>query len=71
MNKGVQENKKRCFDCKKKIGFLGIECKCGYVFCNSHRLPEEHSCDFDFETVGKEKLKKEMIKVAHGKINDL
>ena len=32
-------DRKRCFDCKKKVGLLGVECKCGFVFCNKHRLP--------------------------------
>ena len=43
-----QTNKKKCFSCSKKLGLLGIECKCGYVYCNGHRLPESHDCDFDF-----------------------
>lgn len=35
----VQKDRKRCFDCNKKIGLLGNECRCGYVFCSFHRLP--------------------------------
>ena len=35
-----QADRKRCFNCKKKVGLLGIECKCGFVYCNTHRLPE-------------------------------
>jgi hypothetical protein len=37
--KREQKDKKRCFDCNKKVGLLGIECKCSYVYCNAHRLP--------------------------------
>ena len=33
----VQENRKRCFNCTKKVGLTGLECKCGYVFCSKHR----------------------------------
>lgn len=56
--KKEQKDKKRCFDCNKKIGLLGIECKCSYIFCNIHRLPEEHKCDFDYKQAGKAQLKK-------------
>jgi len=48
--KKVQKNKKRCFTCNKKVGFTGTECKCGFVFCGTHRYPEAHSCEFDFKT---------------------
>ncbi len=40
---------KRCDfpDCKKKILSLAIDCnKCKHFYCNSHRLPEEHNCEF-------------------------
>ncbi len=40
--KREQLDKKRCFTCNKKTGLLGIECKCTFVFCNGHRLPEAH-----------------------------
>ena len=37
--KKEQTDRKRCFCCRKKVGLLGIECKCGFVYCNGHRLP--------------------------------
>jgi len=52
----VQKNKKRCWTCRKKIGFLGFKCKCEYVFCKKHRIPEEHLCVFDFKREQREKL---------------
>ena len=36
----VQKNKKRCFKCRKKVGLVGIECRCGYVFCGACRYPD-------------------------------
>jgi len=42
-----QKKKNRCYVCKKKVGILGFECRCEFVFCSSHRYPEEHECDFD------------------------
>ncbi|KDO17805.1 hypothetical protein SPRG_16792, partial [Saprolegnia parasitica CBS 223.65] len=38
----VQKNKSRCWDCKKKVGLTGIECRCGYVYCSNHRFADQH-----------------------------
>lgn len=45
--KRVQKNKKRCFECNKKVGFMGIECRCGFIFCGEHRYADKHACEFD------------------------
>jgi len=42
-----QTNRSRCWHCKRKVGIVGIECRCGYVFCGKHRYADEHKCDFD------------------------
>lgn len=45
-----QNNKKRCFhpECRKKVSIIG-ECKCGFIFCSRHRLPENHLCHYDHQ----------------------
>ena len=70
-SKVVQTDKKRCFTCQKKVGLLGIECKCKFVFCNAHRMPEEHSCEFNFKEKGQKDLEKTVIKVEKGKITQI
>ena len=38
-------------ECKKKIRIvdsLSSECKCGNIFCLTHRLPERHDCTYDY-----------------------
>ncbi|XP_059284849.1 putative zinc finger A20 and AN1 domain-containing stress-associated protein 8 [Lycium ferocissimum] len=50
---------KRCIVCKKKVGLIGFSCKCGEIFCRSHRYPEEHACMFDFKSIGRANLVKE------------
>ena len=37
---------------------MGFKCKCEYVFCKNHRLPEDHHCDFDFMTRDRKILEK-------------
>ena len=44
-----QDDKTKCWNCKKKVGLLGVQCRCEYVFCSKHRYPEEHACDFNFD----------------------
>ncbi|CAN8275282.1 unnamed protein product [Cochlearia groenlandica] len=46
----------RCKVCKKKVGLLGFDCRCGQVFCGSHRYPEEHSCLLDYKSSAVNKL---------------
>jgi predicted nucleic acid binding AN1-type Zn finger protein len=48
--------RQKCPLCKKKIKLLGFECKCGYTFCSTHRLPEDHHCTFDHKTFEKKNL---------------
>lgn len=40
----------RCFSCRKKVGILGFECRCGDVFCGGCRMPEDHECTADWTT---------------------
>ncbi|CAM9886317.1 unnamed protein product [Heterosigma akashiwo] len=52
----IQKNRKRCFTCRKKVGLTGIECRCKYVFCGTHRYPDAHDCQFDFKTADRADL---------------
>ena len=51
-----QADKSKCWNCAKKTGLLGYDCKCGFIFCKNHRLPEQHQCTFDFIAHGKKVL---------------
>lgn len=53
-----QADRSKCWCCAKRAGSLGYECRCGFVFCGKHRLPEAHTCDFDFVADGKKVLAK-------------
>ena len=49
----------RCGRCNKKVGLVKrFSCRCGNVYCSSHRHPEEHCCTFDFKSAGRELLAK-------------
>jgi len=54
-----KNERKRCNSCKKRIGLLGFQCRCGDVFCGSHRYPEMHACKIDWKEIDREVLIKE------------
>ena len=52
-----QINKMNCWKCQIRVGYLGFNCNCGYVFCGKHRHFSDHNCDFDYKNYDKQKLK--------------
>lgn len=48
----------RCLTCRKRVGLTGFKCRCGLMFCGSHRYPEQHGCTFDYKTAGKDAIAK-------------
>jgi hypothetical protein len=67
VNKKTTNN--TCQTCKKKIGLLDttLKCKCGGVFCTTHRHFTKHSCDYDYKNGEKIKL----VKIVGDKINKI
>jgi hypothetical protein len=45
--------------CHRKISpaMQGLVCKCKKVFCLNHQLPEQHRCEFDWKSHGRDQLK--------------
>jgi predicted nucleic acid binding AN1-type Zn finger protein len=57
--------------CRKKIPLvlqISNKCKCNNIFCTAHRLPELHMCLYDYKTLGREVLKKNLVDVHPDKI---
>ena len=69
--KPVQANRCRCYSCNKKVGLLGFECRCGYVYCSSHRHAADHTCPFDYAGFDRERLAKANPLVAASKLDKL
>ncbi|KAK8771272.1 uncharacterized protein LOC144116354 isoform X3 [Amblyomma americanum] len=45
---------KRCSWCNKKTGLASTYvCRCGSIFCATHRYAEEHACSHDYKTEGR------------------
>lgn len=61
-----QKNTARCYQCGKKTGLTGFQCKCGYFFCSAHRHAEDHACAFDHKAHGRQILAQQNPKVENG-----
>jgi len=56
-------------DCKKKLLLSDPTCKCVARFCPTHRMPEDHSCSFDYKAAGKALLTSNLVKVDGNKLD--
>lgn len=65
----MQKNKHKCFMCKKKVGLMGFECKCTFVFCAEHRYAEAHKCTHDHMTEQRDKLSRDNPVIKAEKLN--
>lgn len=48
----------RCSTCKKRVGLTGFKCRCGDLFCGSHRYSDKHDCPFDYRTAARDAIAK-------------
>jgi hypothetical protein len=60
----TQTDLEKCWNCNRRIGLLGFDCKCGYKYCGLHRHPEDHSCTYDYKSMQRELLKKTLSSCA-------
>ncbi|KAI9297627.1 hypothetical protein K502DRAFT_287725 [Neoconidiobolus thromboides FSU 785] len=66
LSKPQQIVKNKCYLCRSKLSPLKQvtnKCKCNYIFCDNHRLPENHDCSVDFK-----KTEREIIKERNPKL---
>ncbi|KAJ1946566.1 hypothetical protein FBU59_001996 [Linderina macrospora] len=66
--KRAQANKGRCFKCRSRVPLVKQttnKCRCEHVFCDTHRFPDQHCCEFDFMSRDRKDLEK-----RNPKIND-
>ncbi|XP_022896573.1 zinc finger A20 and AN1 domain-containing stress-associated protein 8-like isoform X1 [Olea europaea var. sylvestris] len=54
----VKQGPKRCSTCKKRVGLMGFNCRCGNLFCAVHRYSDKHECPFDYHAAGQESIAK-------------
>jgi len=59
------DEKKRCEQCKKKLGIMEYVCKCEKRFCISHLQPQEHGCTFNYKAEAKKAILKQLESEPH------
>jgi len=67
----VEKPTNKCNKCSKKVNLLGYKCKCDNTYCKTHRLPEDHDCEYDFKQAGALKLAKDNPVVVASKIQKI
>lgn len=53
-----KEGPNRCATCRKRVGLTGFNCRCGNLFCASHRYSDKHECPFDYRTAARDAIAK-------------
>ena len=51
--------------------FLGVDCRCGGVYCWEHRYSDKHNCEFDYKEMGQEQIRKNNPVVVGEKIQKI
>ncbi|KAL8489651.1 hypothetical protein ACS0TY_025032 [Phlomoides rotata] len=54
----AKEGPNRCTSCSKRVGLMGFKCKCGNLFCSTHRYSDKHDCPFDYRASGQDAIAK-------------
>ncbi|KAL0383586.1 UNVERIFIED_CONTAM: Zinc finger A20 and AN1 domain-containing stress-associated protein 8 [Sesamum calycinum] len=54
----VKEGPNRCTTCRKRVGLTGFSCRCGNLFCSTHRYSDKHDCPFDYRAAGRDAISK-------------
>lgn len=63
--------KNRCSTCKKKVGLTGFPCRCGGLFCSTHRYSDKHECNFNYKEMAQEHIRKHNPVVVASKIQKI
>jgi hypothetical protein len=77
--------RKRCSECKTKVGLLGFTCRCKdtdnkcMLFCSVCKIPKQttneftggHVCTFDYRSYGRELFEKNNPIIQNSKIETI
>ena len=59
---------KRCGSCSKRLGLVQFACKCGGIYCSTHRGDTLHNCSYDYKSENTKVLSTTMVKLTSKKI---
>lgn len=61
----------RCQSCLKRVGLSGFKCRCGNIYCSSHRHSDQHHCSFDYKAAARVAISKANPVVKADKIQKI
>ncbi|XP_035706429.1 uncharacterized protein LOC110845789 isoform X2 [Folsomia candida] len=71
----IQKKKKdivRCAECRKRIGVAcRYQCRCGKLFCSTHRYAETHNCSYDYKSEGRRQLQEANPLIVANKVDKI
>lgn len=50
-------DKRKCKVCKERLPLTAFACRCGDLFCTTHRPPEEHGCTYNYRSAQEAQLR--------------
>jgi len=62
----IQKDLSRCWTCNKGVGFIGIKCRCDYIFCVVHQ--SQHGCTFNYKAEHAKEISKNNPVVRGSKV---
>ena len=54
-------------NCKRKLPLTVTTCRCNLQFCDIHRMPEEHTCVYDYKGEGRKEMEKMLSSIVFTK----
>lgn len=66
-----QQTVSRCLACRKRVGLLGFKCRCGDLFCATHRYSDKHGCSYDYRAAGRAAIAEQNPIVKASKIEKI
>ena len=54
-------------NCKRKLHLTAMTCRCNLQFCDIHRMPEDHSCSYDYRSEGRKAMEKHLSSIVFTK----
>lgn len=69
--KSQKKKKLRCPVCRTNVGIINFQCRCGGLFCGTHRYANEHNCQFDYKEHGAEEIRKNNPQVIGEKVSKI
>lgn len=69
--KTQKKKKTKCAKCRANVGVIAFPCRCGGIYCGTHRYASEHSCTFDYKEHGAEEIRKNNPQVIGEKLQKI